>query len=405
MTRPAHALTDVPPMDASSDRTAAPSPWVCGPNGEGKRSSADGELIVDLSALTANYASIARWVAPARAGAVIKADAYGLGVGPVTRALGVAGCRDFFVVQLGEAARARPHLPDGARLFVLNGVPDGFEAECLALSVLPVLSTTEQVARWARAGEMRGRPLDAALQIDSGMSRLGLSSAEAAAVARDNHRRRWLRPVLILSHLACADEHDHPANEAQRSAFAATAALFPGVDRSLANSGGVFLSRSFHGALARPGIALYGGRASDAPEAAPRPVVTLRARILQIRDVMPGAAVGYGHTHVATSQARWATIGVGYADGWPRNLGNRGAAWHQGTRLPIIGRVSMDSMTVDLADLPADALREGDWVELIGRDQTVDAVGAQAGTIAYEILTGLGRRLCRIYIPAEGGVA
>jgi alanine racemase len=396
----------MPPMDMPSERplveARSPSLRAGSPSDAGAPSSADGELSVDLAALRANYASIAKRVAPARSGAVIKADAYGLGVGPVARALGAAGCRDFFVVQLGEAALARPHLPDGARLFVLNGVPKGSEAACLALSVLPVLSTTEQITHWARAGEMQGRPLDAALQFDSGMSRLGLSSAEAVAVAHDQYLGRWLRPVLILSHLACADAHEHPANEAQRSAFGAIAALFPGVDRSLANSGGAFLPGRFHGTLVRPGIALFGGRASDAPEAALRPVVALRARVLQVRDVMPGAAVGYGHTHVATSPARWATIGVGYADGWPRNLGNRGAAWHAGIRLPIIGRVSMDSMTVDLADLPADALREGDWVDLIGRDQTVDAVAAQAGTIAYEILTGLGRRLRRSYISAEG---
>ena len=366
---------------------------------------ASARLTIDLAALAANYRTLAARVAPARCGGVVKADGYGLGAVQVTRALIDAGCRDIFVAHLSEAAALHRYLPDDARLFLLNGLPPEAEQACLDAGTIPVLNTMAEARRWAAFARSRGTALDAALQFDSGMSRLGMSLDAARALAAEPALLDAVRPVLLMSHLACGDHHDAAANTRQRDAFETAAALFPGVARSLANSGGCYLPGAFHYDVARPGIALYGGTPSDASEVSLCPVVALEARVLQIRSVAAGTSVGYGLEHAAAAPSRWATIGIGYADGWPRSLGNVGSAWRDGVRLPIVGRVSMDSITIDISALAADTLDEGDWVELLGPDQSIDTVAKQAGTISYEILTGLGRRFDRRYVGGQGAAA
>jgi alanine racemase len=363
--------------------------------------AAGGQLTINLSALRGNWRRLAGRLGPSVAcAAVVKADAYGLGAEEVVAALAAEGCRDFFVAQLSEALPLRRLMPAGARLFILNGLMPGAEGACRAAGAIPVLNSVQQALRWRALAEDTGRPLPAALQIDSGMSRLGLSPAELDILLADGAFFRHVPLALVMSHLACADEPSHPANVAQRSAFEAMAARLPQAPRSLANSGGVFLPEGFHGDLARPGVALYGA-APIGGEANPmEPVVSLTARVVQVRDVAAGQGVGYGLTYARKTAGRIATVGVGYADGWPRALSNRGAAWFNGVRLPIAGRVSMDSFGLDvtsLADLGL-TLKLGDQVELIGPDQTLEEVARAADTIPYEILTRLGRRYARTYL-------
>ncbi|MEW6644904.1 MAG: alanine racemase [Pseudomonadota bacterium] len=357
-------------------------------------------LTIDLSALRSNYRLIRDRVCPAEVAAVVKADAYGLGAAQVAAALLKDGCRHFFVAQLSETRNLRAHLPPTAALYVLNGLLPGAEAEAIALGVIPVLNSLPQVCAWSAAGVQRGRRLPAALQVDTGMSRLGLAAGEVEQLLAHPAMLDGIDLVLLMSHLACADEPEHMANTEQLAVFRHFAAQFPALRRSFANSGGAFLDASFHGELVRPGIALYG--ADPVPGAARlRPVVRLDARVIQVREINTGTGVGYGLTFRASGPTRLATIGVGYADGWPRCLSERGAAYVDGVRLPIAGRVSMDSLTLDISALPEGALRPGDLVELIGPHQTLDDVARDAGTIPYEILTSLGQRYARIRVDDE----
>lgn len=356
-------------------------------------------LIVDLDALRRNFAALAAHVAPARCAAVVKANGYGLGARAVVAALHREGCRDFFVAQPCEALEIAEMVGTGSQIFILNGLEAGDERLCAERGFIPVLNSLDQVARWCAAAAARGRTLPAALQLDSGMSRLGLSFTQLARLAGDADLVRRLSLRLILSHLACADTPDHPANHAQLARFARARALFPAVPASIGNSAGAHLGDDFHFDIVRSGLALYGIAASPfAPP--PAPVVRLEARVLQLRDVPAGCGVGYGLDYVAPTAQRIATVAFGYGDGWPRRLGGRGFASFRGTALPIVGRVSMDSMTLDATAVPDGALDEGDLVELIGPALSVEAVAAQAETIPYEILTRLGTRARRVFVEA-----
>ncbi|MCW2387313.1 alanine racemase [Sphingobium sp. B11D3B] len=356
-------------------------------------------LTIDLSALVANYARLRNRVAPAELAAVVKADAYGLGAGIVVPALVSAGCSHFFVAHLAEALAIRPLVPANSTIYVLNGLTPGAEAICADHAIVPVLNSLGQAWRWRDLAIQRKCPLSAILQVDSGMSRLGLSPEEARQLAGDAQFRRSVPLRAIMSHLACADEPQNAANDRQRTQFEKLAELFPNVARSLANSGGCLLDSVFHGDIARAGIALYEADRADGAEAPFAPVVRLDARVIQLRTVPDGAGVGYGLDWQARGERRLATLSVGYADGWPRALSNRGAAWSGGVRLPIAGRVSMDSMTVDVTALAPGALAEGDFVELIGPHQRLEQVARDGGTIAYEILTNLGARYARHILP------
>jgi alanine racemase len=351
-------------------------------------------------ALVANYRLLKSRVAPADLAAVVKADGYGLGAAPVARTLAGAGCRHFFVAQLGEAIALRPHLPPEAQMYILNGFHRGGEAACESLGAIPVINSLDQLDHWAAHARASGIRLPAVLQVDSGMSRLGLSASEASALAATPERLDGIDLRLVLSHLACADEPHHPANEAQADAFAVLTDLFPNVPKSLDNSAGALLPRG-HFDLVRAGIGLYGGAPHIDTVNPMQPVVSLDARIIQTRHVASGVGVGYGLSFVATRARRIATIGVGYADGWPRNLGNRGHAFIDGIRIPIVGRISMDTMTLDVTDVPEAHTRPGAEVELLGPHQSIDDVAREAGTIGYEILTRLGRRYAREHMSAD----
>lgn len=362
------------------------------------REIAGGVLTIDLDALVRNYRALRERLGGVHAAAVVKADAYGLGAERAAPALYDAGCRDFFVAHLGEALALRPVLGDDARLLVLNGLLPGAEGLCADAGIVPVLNSLEQAVSWVSAARERGRELPAVLQFDTGMSRLGLSGDEARALAADPALLAGVRVAYLMSHLACADEPENPQNADQLGVLHRFAALFPEVPLCFANSGGIFLGADYHGALARPGIALYGGAPAGGSPNPVEPVVRLDVRVIQTRTVPAGARVGYGGTHVAAGETRLATIAAGYADGLFRHLGNRGAVYFGGVRLPIAGRVSMDSITIDISALPPETLRPGSLVEVIGPHQTLEDIAAAAGTISYEILTSLGRRYHRDYL-------
>ncbi|WP_036789431.1 alanine racemase [Pleomorphomonas koreensis] len=363
-------------------------------SGDVSVAASGGVLTIDVGAVVANWQSLSARVAPARSAAVVKADAYGLGAAPLVGPLYRAGCRDFFVVTLSEAEALRPLLPADATLYVLNGLMPGTAPAFAGHGILPVLNSLSQCRAWAEA---RRGSLPAVIQVDTGMSRLGLDVAEQQALAAEPDLLAMTGARLIMSHLACADEPDKPGNGEQLSAFRAARERLPGFAGSLAASSGIFLGPDYHFDLCRPGASLYGIETSPLA-AGIRPVVSLRVRVAQLREIETGTAVGYGYSFRASRTMRLATLATGYADGWWRRLSNgAGAAFSGDTRLPSVGRVSMDSFSVDVSALPEGALAEGDLVELIGPHQSVDDLARAAGTIGYEVLTSLGRRYSRVY--------
>ncbi|MEK9970190.1 MAG: alanine racemase, partial [Ferrovibrio sp.] len=319
-------------------------------------------LTIDLDALVANWRRLGAMAPQAECGAVVKADGYGLGAAEVGRALQRAGCRRFFVAHSEEALALRQALPDaGTAIHILHGPTAGGEAELAAANLTPVLSTPAQIAAWSATAKKLGRRLPAALHIDTGMNRLGLSDAEADAVAADPTRLAGIDLAFVMSHLACSDEPDHALNRHQADRFAAWRQRFPNLKGSLANSAGIFLGPDFHHDILRPGIALYGANPLD-PSAGPRretsrmaEVVHLQGKILQVRSVDRGMTVGYGAGYIVEKPTQIATVAVGYADGFSRALSGRGSAIIKGrqghVRVPIAGRVSMDLITLDVSAL------------------------------------------------------
>jgi alanine racemase len=362
------------------------APRRCGPLPPSRQEPAiaRARLTVDLDAIVANWRALDALSGPSvETAAVVKADAYGLGAAAVGPALARAGVRSFFVALAEEGASLREALGPGPAIHVFAGLMPGDAELVRAFDLVPCLDSPAQLGDFARS--LPGRPC--ALQLDSGMNRLGLEPAELAAAAGLLPR---LAPMLAISHLACADEPAHPMNAAQAAAFTAAAAALPDVRLSLAATGGILLGPDFHYGLTRPGIGLYGGL----PFAAARPVVALALPVVQVREVAPGEAVGYGAVWTAPRPSRIATVAAGYADGLPRALGGRGLALYAGkARCPLVGRISMDLITVDVSDLP----EVPDALEILNEFQTIDTLAAAAGTIGYEILTSLGARYDRVY--------
>ncbi|NGN42136.1 alanine racemase [Mesorhizobium sp. CGMCC 1.15528] len=355
-------------------------------------------LTIDLSALRENYRLLKSHLGATRCAGVVKADGYGLGAAEVAKALLAEGCDTFFVAHLGEGLTLRAVLSDGPEIYILNGTPPGAEAEAAAADLITIANSLEQLAAWAAAARALGRKLPVALQVDSGMSRLGMMPGEVETLARNPGLLEGVEVRLVMSHLACADEPEHPANAAQKKAFDLLRSLLPAAPASLTNSSGIFLGPDYHYDLARPGAALYGINPTPGKPNPMREVIRLSAKVIQTRTLEADIGVGYGHTFRTTGPLRAATISLGYADGWHRRAA--AGAFFNGVRLPFVGRVSMDSIIIDISALPEGALKAGDLVEMIGSHQTVDDVAGHAGTIGYEVLTGLGHRFHRIY---EGG--
>jgi alanine racemase len=356
---------------------------------------AGGTLTVDLAAIVANWQALRRQLLTVECAAVVKANAYGLGLKPVVGALARAGCKTFFVADIAEARIVRARAKD-ATIYVLHG----FTLQCaevfIELAARPVINSMTELAEWDAFVADRAWQGGAALHVDTGMNRLGVSPEEAAALApRAQTQNHGI--ALLLSHLACADIPDHPLNAKQLKLFRELRGLYSGIAASLANSSGIFLGDANYFDLARPGAALYGINPTPGRPNPMASVVELTGRIVQLRTVARDQTIGYGATWTARRNSRIAAVALGYANGLLRagSAGDEhpgGAAIVAGKRCPIVGRISMDLLMVDITDLPDGAVRRGDFATLIGGELSIDEVAAAAGTIGYEVLTRLGMR-------------
>lgn len=359
-------------------------------------------LTIDLGALVANWRALGER-AGTEAAAVVKADAYGIGIEPAVTALAAAGCRSFFVAHLSEGVRARAVAPE-ATIYVLNGLPADGCGAFAEHDLSPVLGSHEELLEWAGFRQSGARVRPAALHVDTAMNRLGLWAGEGLDLARERSGVIAAAEIgLVMSHFASSEDLADPANARQIAAFAEIAAAFPGVPASLKNSSGHFLPDCPSYQLTRPGYALYGGNPTPGKPNPMLPVVGLEARILQVREVTAGTQVGYNGRWTAQGRRKLATISLGYADGYPRNASwtdasPGGSALVGGLRCPFVGTVSMDLIIVDVTHAPAGAAVRGASVTLIGGELDLEAVGAGAKTIGYEVLTSLGRRHARRYV-------
>src|SRR3954466_11185724 len=366
--------------------------------------TAPGVLTVDLDAIVANWRKLETTAVPAECAAVIKADAYGCGIVPVAKALAGAGCKTFFVATLDEARAARDALPS-AELYVLDGFFQNCGDSFAKLNCRPVIGDLNELAEWDVFCRRSGWSGGAAIHIDTGMNRLGLTLVEAnGIVPRINAGDHGI--TLVMSHLACAETLNHPLNAKQVAAFREIASNFSGVPASLANFSGIYLGPQFQFDMVRPGAALYGVNPTPEADNPMQAVVDLKARIVQLRTIERGDSVGYGGTWTARRPTKLAIVSAGYADGYFRaagsNDGTRGAeVVVAGKRCPVAGRISMDLMAVDVTDVPPNAARRGHWVTLIGEGITVDELAHHFGTIGYEVLSSLGKRYARIYKGGE----
>jgi alanine racemase len=367
--------------------------------------SATGVLTIDLDAVIANWRILEKTGVPAECAGVVKADAYGCGAAPVVGALTNAGCKTFFVATLDEARVVRTAAPNAA-IFVLNGCfPNSAEAFAV-IDAKPVIGDLGELAEWDVFCRHSGWKGGAALHIDTGMNRLGLNAVEAQGlVPRITAGDHGI--ALVMSHLACAENLHHPLNARQVASFREIASQFSGLPASLSASSGIFLGPQFSFEMVRPGAALYGVNPTPEADNPMQPVVELKARIVQVRDVERGDTVGYGATWTTRRPSKIAVVATGYADGYFRaggsNDGTRGAeVIVAGQRCPVAGRISMDLLAVDITDLPLNAARRGHMATLIGEGITIDELSHHFGTIGYEVLTSLGTRYQRVYKGGAG---
>ena len=350
-------------------------------------------LTVRLDAVAANYRHVRSLTGRVPVGAAVKGDAYGLGLGPVSARLWDEGCREFFVANVDEGIALRAVLPDAA-INVFNGAIPGTEDELIAHGLVPVVISAAQLTGWRAAARRHDMVLGVGVHVDTGMNRTGMTGADVTSVCDDPGAFDGLDVRHVMSHLACGDEPDSTQPEVQLTRFREVRRRLPGGIASLANSGGIFRGADFHLDLVRPGVALYGGSPVAGAPSPLRQTVVLEAPILQLRDVGPGDTVGYGATYEVAKPETHAVVPVGYADGYHRAASNRGVVAVGGQPVPIVGRVSMDLIVLDVSGL---TVAVGDPVELIGDHRPVDDVAAAAGTISYEILTSLGSRYERVH--------
>ena len=367
-------------------------------------------LTIDLGAIADNWRAMARRSGNARTGAVVKADAYGLGIEDVGVTLYEAGVRDFFVAAAEEGATLRSFAPE-ARIFVLSGIWAGREAIFFENDLVPVIASEEQLAFWMGVLAEHG-DYPYALHVDTGFNRLGVPLEDALLLADDTSRPASFSPVLVMSHLHSGDNPASLLNRQQLESFRRVAAAFEGIESSLSASAGIFLGPDYHFDLTRPGVALYGGEAVNGVANPMRPVVKAEARIIQIRNARQGETVSYGGTYQLSRESRLAIVSAGYADGYLRSLSGSGLPLRQvvrdgafgyvaGRKVPVIGRITMDMTIFDVTDIPENEVRAGDYVELFGDNIALDDVARAGGTIGYELLTGLGLRYERRYLDDD----
>jgi alanine racemase len=397
-------------MNIASDPKSLPKSSILSPeaNQAAALATATGVLTVDLDAIVANWRKLEKTGVPAECAGVVKANAYGCGAAEVARALSNAGCKTFFVATLDEAKAVRSAIPASAAIYVLSGFFQNSGEAYAKIDCRPVIGDLNELAERDVFCRRSGWNGGAAIHIDTGMNRLGLTIPEALGIIpRINAGDHGI--TLVMSHLVSGEQLNNPLNAKQLTTFREIASQFSGVPASLSNSSGVFLGPQFQFDLVRPGAALYGVNPTPEADNPMRPVVELKARIVQIRNIERGETVGYGGTWTARRPTRLAIVSAGYADGYFRaasaNDGTRGAeVVIAGKRCPIAGRVSMDLIAVDVTDLEKNAARRGHMVTLLGEGITVDELAHHFGSIGYEVLTSLGSRYARVYKGGEAKV-
>lgn len=363
-----------------------------------------GRLTIDLGAIAKNWRGLDRISGGALTAAVVKADAYGTGLTQAANALEGAGAQFFFVATPDEGIALRATLPK-AHIFVLNGLFPGAGQTYLAHRLMPVLSSLEMLEEWLALCTEHNEAFPAALQFDTGMNRLGFRMRETEQVREHINHFGYL-PQMIMSHLACADQPTHEKNRTQLALFQTILAQFPGIPASLANSAGLMTGREYHFQMVRPGIAVFGGRAVSGRANPMAPVAKLEVPILQVRSASPGESVGYGATQNLNRDSQLAVLAIGYADGFLRSLSGTssrpgGKVAFRDRILPVVGRVSMDTVIVDITELGDQAPHAGQMMEVFGKSISVDDQADRAGTIGYEMLTSLKGRYERIYLSPE----
>ena len=353
-----------------------------------------GVLSINLDALSNNYRYLTKQAASSEVAGVVKANGYGLGAREVAACLRSAGCKTFFVAHFREGIALREVLED-ARIFVLHGLAEGSEKDIADAGLIPVLNHLGELRRYASLALTRDKRLPAAIQLDTGMCRLGFSPKEAAAIDPDDLEA--IAPVLVMSHLVSAEERDNPLNQEQRRRLEQRPDILKPFPLSLANSSGMFLGQDFQADLSRPGVALYGVNPTPDDANPMEPVVTLSAPVLQVHDLEEAATVGYNATYQLPAGGRIATVPVGYADGYLRRASGRAMARIAGVIVPVAGRVSMDLITLDISSLPPNSVHPGCMADLVFGPDGVDRLAKASDTIGYEVLTRLGTRFARRY--------
>lgn len=361
--------------------------------------TASSHLTIDLNALADNYGQLQNIASDqCQIAGVIKANAYGLGAAQVFNKLKSLNCPQIFVATLDEALALRAN-DTNTPIAVLGGLFTGAGAEYIEHNITPVLNSPIDIKTWSGVAKDQNATLPAFIHFDTGMNRLGLSANEASTLINDQSVLNNLDVQLIMSHFACADDKDHSLTQEQANKFAALAAHFPNAQKSLSNSPGLFTDPTYHYDLARPGYALYGGNPTPHLKNPMKPVVHLKSRILQIRNAKKGETVGYAASHVFEKDTKIATIALGYADGFLRSGSSKAKVYCNDTPCNVLGRISMDLVSIDIDQFPD--LQQGDWIEILGHNQSVDDLARTTGTIGYEILTNLGARYKRHYIGTE----
>lgn len=360
-------------------------------------------LTIDLAALKANWRTLAAQAPTAECAAVVKASAYGIDDGHAARALSAAGCKTFFVASIDEGIRLRAvlgseRLGSESAVHILNGLMNGAERDFSEHNLIPVLNSLDEIDAWHAFCTGAGKALACDVHIDTGMSRLGLPHDELRKLLEDDNRLSHLNLDILISHLAISEDPDEPMNMAQVAIFELTRDLLNPPRASLSNSSGIFLGEEFHYDVVRPGVALYGVNPTPGKPNPMAQVVRLQGKILQVRTIDTPQTVGYGATYRAQGATRVATVSVGYADGYHRSASNRGMTYIGDHPAPLVGRVSMDLITVDVSNVPEALCRPGMLADLIGPHNPVDDVAERAGTIGYEVLTNLGARYHRVYV-------
>lgn len=360
-----------------------------------------GVLTIDLDAIVENHRYLHKTSKLRSAAVVLKANAYGLGADQVGPALARIGVRSFFVASLEEGLRLRRCLDEvvpACSIYVLAGPLPGAESLYQEHQLMPVINSLGQLETWRRYNKAREQVLPAALHVDTGMSRMGFPALEVQKLGEYPNFLEGTLPLLIMSHMVAAEEPENPINRQQLAAFKTALGHLPKAPASLANSSGIFLGDDYHFDMVRCGAALFGINPTPGQANPMKQVVQLKAKILQIRWIDAPQSVGYGATHKVSRPARIATLSAGYADGLLHSLSNRGKVWAAGREVPVVGRVSMDFLTIDITEIEPESIAPGDYVEIIGPNQDVDALAKDAGTIGYEILTALGDRYHRDYV-------